>query len=114
MSWPCYGYQTEKKKSTILIIERARTANCLLIAQLCGLPPTAAFASSANQKQQMQILDTLPWFSALFFLFFFFSFFFFYFFWKNIHLFYLSYLVFPASAPSVVKNITLPKLEAFE
>lgn len=48
----------QKKKSTILIIERARTANCLLIAQLCGLPPKAAFASSANQKQQMQILAT--------------------------------------------------------
>lgn len=54
-----------KKKSTILIIERARTANCLLIAQLCGLPPKAAFASSANQRQQMQILATEPRLSAL-------------------------------------------------
>lgn len=55
----------QKKKSTILIIERARTANCLLIAQLCGLPPKAAFASSANQRQQMQILATEPRLSAL-------------------------------------------------
>lgn len=55
----------KKKKSTILIIERVRTANCLLIAQLCGLPPKAAFSSSANQRQQMQILATEPRLSAL-------------------------------------------------
>lgn len=92
----------QKKKSTILIIERARTANCLLIAQLCGLPPKAAFASSANQRQQMQILATEPQLSALpFFL-------------KKPTLCSLCHFIFPVPVPSVVKNISLMKLEASE